>query len=83
MDIGCPEGSAGDPPRNPDNIPAAIVFGEPPGIPGEVDVAAEAGDVVVHVGLVERPFCALVLTLDAALDLNLPIAAVIDERRRR
>jgi hypothetical protein len=66
------------------NIPATIVFGAPPGIPAALDVAAEHGDILVHLELAGHAFCAVVLTLDAALDLQLAIAAcVIDERQRR
>jgi hypothetical protein len=76
--------SFGGSPGNPDHIPATIVFGAPPGIPAALDVAAEHGDVNLLVELTGHAFCAVVLTLDAALDLNLAIAArVIDERRRR
>jgi hypothetical protein len=56
---------AGSAPGNPDRIPATIVFAEPPGVGGALDVAAEEGAIAVHRELVGRAFCAVVLTLDA------------------
>ena len=67
-----------------DAILTAVVFSQPPGIPGAIEVEAEEGDVVLHLALGNTAFCALVLTADDALDLNLLVAArVVDLRRRQ
>jgi hypothetical protein len=66
-------------------VPATAVFsGTPPGIPAALGVSTEHGDVVLLVDLAGQPFCSFTLTCSDALDLNLGIAAlVVDERRRR
>jgi hypothetical protein len=64
-------------------VPATALFGVPPGIPAALDVTLEHGDVVVYVDLAGHPFAAIVLTLGAALELDLRLAAgIIDARRR-
>jgi hypothetical protein len=59
------------------SVPATAVFGEPPGVTARLDVAAERGDVVLHISLDNQPFGALVLTLDAALELHLELTGTI------
>jgi hypothetical protein len=45
---------------------------------------AEHGDVVLHVEIDSKRFCAMVLTMDDALALSMWLCAhVVDERRRR
>jgi hypothetical protein len=68
---------------NRDRIPATIVFGQPPSIDGLLTVGAEHGDILLHVELAGRPFCALVLTTENALSVSMWLTAhVVDERKR-
>ena len=78
------EGSGAPASRNPDPIPTTVVFAEPPGLDGVLTVGAEHGDIVIHVDLAGRPFCACVLTMDNALTLSMWLCAhIVDERRRQ
>jgi hypothetical protein len=65
------------------SVPATAVFASPPGVPAELGVLSEHGDVNVLVTLAGCAFCAVVLTLDDALDLSLQLCAAIMDARRQ
>ena len=80
--MGYSEGS-GAPASRPRQHPDRRCVRRPTGVDGVLFVGAEHGDVVIHVDVASRPFCALVLTTDDALTLCLGLCArVVDERRR-
>jgi hypothetical protein len=63
-------------------VHAVAVFAEPHGVPAALGVAAEHGDVNIHVELAGHAFCTFVLTQQDALDLNLKIASCVLDAQR-